>query len=588
MNGKEQLRAEWLSEIEKGLQGKNFWESLTPARLQEFIDADAEINAEDGWGFSPIHRIAENNENSAVIKKLIAAEADIHSKAKGSPPIHWAAQNNPSPAVIKEFITKDPSLIHDKSTGRRGNGNTPLHWAAESNKNVAVIKELIDAGANIHEKNANGETAHDLLSRNSALKDNTEAQELLRGKITNKTSNDDNDEYATSIRNDEYEMPPRNGLEDDKEYAKKVIEDWLTKSTSKKVVLLLGYAGTGKTHFIGSLNFGNIKPDFCALTGKAASVMREHGLKNARTIHSLFYEIDNENSTEDEPCFKPRQFPSRSDLVVVDECSVVSKEMVQELLSNVTEKLILLGDEGQLPPVKGESFFKSDEPYTIPLKFKEIHRQEKNSPILAFATRARQGQEIEASSNPDCMVEYTSTSSTNKSLYDKGEIIICGRNDTKHRLNKEALRRKGLTKNWLMEGMRVACSKNNHSLGLLNGTIWTVEQIKEIKKHNDGKEQREYFTAECTLIDDDGKKRKAHLINSSFRTDRERWDFSHFTNKKDRAVFDYGYAITCHKAQGSQWERVSIYVENMPDYDKWLYTAATRARKSLYVLFTKT
>ena len=139
-----------------------------------------------------------------------------------------------------------------------------------------------------------------------------------------------------------------------------------------------------------------------------------------------------------------------------------------------------------------------------------------------------------------------------------------------------------------MEGMQVVCVKNNHDLGLLNGTIWTVKKIGEKKQHTDGKINKNYVTAECILMDDDGKKRKAHLINSSFG--KSKFDDSHLKNK-NHAAFDYGYAITCHKAQGSQWERVSICVEiprSHEDYDKWLYTAATRAEKSLYVLFATT
>ena len=131
------------------------------------------------------------------------------------------------------------------------------------------------------------------------------------------------------------------------------------------------------------------------------------------------------------------------------------------------------------------------------------------------------------------------------------------------------------------------CVKNNHDLGLLNGTIWTVKKIRGKKQHTDGKVNKSYVTAECTLMDDEGNKRKAHLINSSFGRSKGNFDESHLKNK-NHAAFDYGYAITCHKAQGSQWERVSIYVE-MPrsydDYNQWLYTAATRAQKSLYVLF---
>ena len=592
MNGNEELRAEWLSKVEQGLWNKSFWKKLTPVQLQKFIDADAEINAQDRWGFSAIHRIAENNENPDVTKKLIDAGADIYSAtALGSPPLHWAAQNNQNPAVIKEFLTRDPNIINDKGVGNRGKGNSPLHWAAESNKNVAVIKELINAGANIHGKNANGETAHDLLSKNSALKDNTEAQELLlRGKITNKTSRDDNDEHATPLRNDEYKMPHRNGLDDEQEYAKKVIEDWIKKPTPQ-IARLWGYAGTGKTTFIQSLNFGKIKPHYCAFTGKAASVMRKKGMENATTIHGLIYNLDykttNEEHGDEDLTFKLRPRKNYLGLVIVDECSMVNKEIGQDLL-RVTEKLLVLGDQGQLPPVEGTGFFNRSDLDAIDLEFTTIHRQATDSPILDFATRARLGQKIEPSNDPACTVKIEPTPSNINSLHEKGDIIICWRNRTRHEFNQDALKMRNLTKGRLMEGMQVVCVKNNHDLGLLNGTIWTVKEVGNVAQHTDGKIQENYATAECILMDDEGKKRKAHLINSSFG--KSKFDFSHLKNK-NHAAFDYGYAITCHKAQGSQWERVSICVEiprSSDDYDKWLYTAATRAEKSLYVLFATT
>lgn len=602
MNGKEELRAEWLREIAKGRPNWNFWKSLTPARLQEFIDADAEINAPDSWGFSPIHRVAENNENPTVIKKMIGAGADIHSRAKGSPPLLYAAEKNKNPTVIKALIEAG-AKIHE-ATEKCGNnqsfvGNTALHWAASSNKNVAVIKELIDAGANIHEKNAYGKKAHDLLSRNSVLKDNTEAQELLRGKTTNKTSRDDNDEYATPLRNDEHEIHSRNGL--DEEEAKKVIEDWLKKPTPQ-ILRLWGRAGTGKTTFIAKLNFGNIKTRYCAFTGKAASVMRKKGLKGAKTIHGHFYDLV---ASAPQVKFELRILTSKPDLVIVDECSMVGEKMGQDLL-RVAKKILLVGDKNQLPPVEDEyksvdeaGFFNKSNLDATDLKFTRIHRQKENSPILDFADRAIQGRSITPSDNPNCTVKISSTQSAIDLLHDNGDIIICEDNRRRHELNEQARERLNLTENWLMEDMQIVCSKNNHDLGLMNGTIWTVKEIIEIKEHSDGKDPKDYFTAECILMNDEGKKKIAHLISSTFSADKEDWDTSHFINKRERAVFDYGYAITCHKAQGSEWERVSIYVDKSQKsqmhkfygkkyYDRWLYTAATRAQKSLYVLFANT
>ena len=597
-------RAKRLRMLGKKPVHEKFWKKLTIKKLRKFIATKVDINSQNERGETLLHfAVCYHKKNSGVARELIKAGADIHAKTnKGNTALHLAATKNGNGSVIRELIKAGADV-----NAKDGNGWTPLHLAAANNGSTNVIRELIKAGADIHakidsdetplhlaakngkehiirelikaradthEKNANGETAHDLLSKNNTLKDNKEVS------LRDKASSDDNDEYV---------KPPRDGL-GEKEYAKKVIKYWI-KKPKPQIARLWGYAGTGKTTFIQSLRFGKIKPSYCAFTGKAASVMKSKGMRNATTIHGLIYDFDRK-ATNDEHSdkglkFKLRRRKNLLDLVIVDECSMVNEEIGQDLL-RVTKKLLVLGDQGQLPPVKGTGFFNRNDLDAIDLEFIEIHRQAENSPILDFATHARLGKKIEPSNDPACTVKIEPTPNNINSLHEEGDIIICWRNKTRHQFNKEALKRRKLKERRLMEGMQVVCLKNNRDLGLLNGTIWTVKEVGKEKSHTDGKEQKNYLTKECVLMDDEGNETKAHLINSSFGKDK--FDMSHLKNK-NHAAFDYGYAITCHKAQGSQWERVSIYVEmwrGHEDYDKWLYTAATRAQKSLYVLFTNT
>ena len=531
-----QVIIEWQAIIDSRWDERELFWKQPLKRLQEFISVADGIGAQNERKETPLHHAVRHSENAEVIKELINAGADVNAKEADD----W----------------------------------TPLHYAAQWNPSIEVIRELIKAGADASAKNNAGKTPYDLLSYYSTLKDDKEAKELLsRGK----TSSDDNDEH---------EMPSRNGL-GEKGKAKIAIKNWIEKP-KPKIARLWGYAGTGKTTFIQSLKFDNIKPRYCAFTGKAASVMRQKGMKNATTIHGLIYNLDrktiNDEHGDEDLIFKLRSYKNLLDLVIVDECSMVNEEIGRDLL-RVTEKLLVLGDQGQLPPIEGTGFFNRDDLDAIDLEFTEIHRQEENSPILDFATRARLGQEIKESNDPACMVKVGSTQDAINSLHEKGDIIICWRRKTKHEFNQEALKRQNLKKRRLMEGMQVVCSQNNRHLHLWNGTIWTVKKTGKRKQHTDGKIEKDYLTAECILIDDEGNEKQAHLINSSFGKDN--FDMSHLKNK-NHAAFDYGYAITCHKAQGSQWERVAIYVD-MPrgfdDYNQWLYTAATRAQKSLYVLF---
>ena len=214
---------------------------------------------------------------------------------------------------------------------------------------------------------------------------------------------------------------------------------WL-KSKDQQVFRLFGYAGTGKTtlaHSLASDVSGNVL--FGAYTGKAVHVLQEKGCEEAQTIHSMLYHAqeksreelrrhehrlveiiteinaEHKDKTEEEiksfidnnseitiirsemeaerkrlaqPAFTLNQFSPVKDagLVVIDECSMVDDRMGQDLLSFGT-KVLVLGDPAQLPPVRGSGFFTDTE--TPDVMLTEIHRQAKDNPIIAMATKVR-------------------------------------------------------------------------------------------------------------------------------------------------------------------------------------------------------
>jgi exodeoxyribonuclease V len=207
------------------------------------------------------------------------------------------------------------------------------------------------------------------------------------------------------------------------------------------VFRVFGYAGTGKTtivsHAISDLGLttgtaglgGDVL--YAAFTGKAALVMTRKGTP-ASTIHSLIYHVSEPTEAEIEkikkeiadlavrlPSMGPaeRQFEEvrlkklelqlkdihkprftlnpgsilrDAKLLVLDEVSMVGDDMAHDLLS-FGKPVLVLGDPGQLPPVKGEGAFTKVQPDVM---LTEVHRQTGESAIIRLATMARQGKPI--------------------------------------------------------------------------------------------------------------------------------------------------------------------------------------------------
>jgi exodeoxyribonuclease-5 len=130
---------------------------------------------------------------------------------------------------------------------------------------------------------------------------------------------------------------------------------------------------------------------------------------------------------------------------------------------------------------------------------------------------------------------------------------------------------------------KIICLKNRHDLGLVNGMFVSLADIRD--------EGRLAFGATVTTEDGaviSGRHRfyKGHYDDHVQRDpDRERRDWRELRGLIETS---WGYAITCHKAQGSQWENVIVYDDRLSrtaeDRARWLYTAITRAERGLVIL----
>ena len=367
--------------------------------------------------------------------------------------------------------------------------------------------------------------------------------------------------------------------------------------SDQQLFRLFGYAGTGKTTLAKYAASGATL--FCAFTGKAAYVLRQKGCE-AFTIHQLIYcpkdrsqkklkalelelkntddpakiddlerQIEFEHKKLNSPNFvlNPDSPVKTADLVVVDEGSMVNKQIADDMMSFGT-KILILGDPAQLPPVMGAGYFIKAKPDFM---LTEIHRQARGNPIIGLATKVRQQEELWP--DGDMVVPWGSVTPDEVMGYDQ---IIVGRNATRKATNRKIRTLLGRQRNIPEENDRLVCLRNDHEVGLLNGAIWKVESCF------DGGEFLDLivYDPDCDANYIAVEAHRHHFLSDA-PTQIPFWI------RKEAQEFDYGYALTCHKSQGSQWNKVLIFDESRAfgrDAHKWLYTAVTRAAKEVKVV----
>jgi exodeoxyribonuclease-5 len=423
------------------------------------------------------------------------------------------------------------------------------------------------------------------------------------------------------------------------------IKHWFqNESENQQVFRLFGYAGTGKSTVLkfalqelglephrGEDDEGGFKPGVvtATFTGKAALVLRRKGTP-ARTIHSLIYKVVERTEQEIEearkkieemesaargltgydaveaeariqfhrqelakmkrPSFVRNEQTDASEaaLIVLDEVSMVGEEMAHDLLS-FKKPILVLGDPGQLPPIKGEGAFTKCQPDVM---LTEIHRQAEESAIIRLATMARNGEFIPYGQY-DAHVAKLRKGDVSPSQMLRGGQLICGMNATRFQLNNDMRYAAGLADGFLPTGPneKIICLKNQNDIGLINGMFLTLENIAGETEH--------FFSAAIrddegnyiggVGVDDEPERHriyKGHFLDH-VEQDKDRHDRD-WKIKRGLIEATFGWAITCHKAQGSQWENIIVWDDGLgrteADRRCWLYTAITRAERGLVLL----
>lgn len=333
--------------------------------------------------------------------------------------------------------------------------------------------------------------------------------------------------------------------------------------SEKQVRTCGGYAGTGKTRLLSHLAAARPMWRVCAFTGKAASILRRKGV-HAWTIHASIYRSVWEGSR-----FVRWEKKSKRDLgcegFLIDEASMVSKDIYEDLLSYGLP-IIAVGDHGQLPAV-GEDAGLMLEPDA---RLEELHRNA--GPIAKFAEYLRKGgaaydwphNGIPWTQTPNGSVFVTEQA---RDHFQSADQVICAFNRTRVAMNKAIV---GRTQP--RDGDRIMCLDNDAQTGVFNGMQGTMTWI----------DTREKTLGFLPYHHDAGD----GVIN--VRYDPDAWNNPKREKKKQqrgmRVGFDFGYAITAHKAQGDEWNKVVVIeqrCDKLWDHSRWAYTAASRAKESL-------
>ena len=373
---------------------------------------------------------------------------------------------------------------------------------------------------------------------------------------------------------------------------------------NEKYIVISGYAGTGKTtlvkFIIDALDVDKRKVAYVSYTGKAAEVLRKKGNPNAMTLHRLLYDSI------------PRQgggflrIPKKTleyTVIVVDEVSMVPKSMIDMLMKHRVF-IIFLGDPFQLPQIdKNESHNLLDHPHVF---LDEIMRQAAESEIIRLTMKIRNFENIDFGKGEEVLVASKNDLVTGHLTW--ADQIICATNNNRISLNNQVRALRGFEGDLPQNGEKMICLQNywedastdgegvlvNGMTGIITNPfpsfIYAPNYVK-MKNH-----KMPIIIGD--FISDDKKIYEKVEIDENMITKGQPfldWRESYALGKLKSKIgdiiprqFTYGYAITCHKAQGSEWDKVLVIEETFPfdktEHARWLYTAATRASEKLVLL----
>ena len=374
--------------------------------------------------------------------------------------------------------------------------------------------------------------------------------------------------------------------------------------SGERYTIISGYAGTGKSTLVKFIIAGlpGINPDedvvYTSFTGKATQVLSKKGNKNTSTLHKLLFE----SFPRPDGTFIRRpvtHIPYK--VVVVDEISMAPKSLISRLM-DYHVYVIGLGDPFQLPPVeKDEDNHLLDNPHVF---LDEIMRQAAESEIIQLTMKIRNGKPIPYMKGKE--VQVLKKEELNTGMLFWADQVLVATNAMRTKINDEMRQILGRGDK-PEDGDKVICCRNywdieaSGGFSLINGTIGTINNsfttFHQIPAYMfaDRKPKKidvlmTEFIGDCGesygVLGMDNKLIlegvKALDWKSEYRLGKSRYQ------SIIPLEFTYAYAITTHKSQGSEWDKVLVIEEKFPfdkeEHARWLYTACTRASGKLVLV----
>jgi exodeoxyribonuclease-5 len=331
----------------------------------------------------------------------------------------------------------------------------------------------------------------------------------------------------------------------------------------------------------------------CTFTWKAALVLQARGIYQASSIHGLLYKP--QENDKGELYFVRRdkfEVMSMFSMIVVDEASMVDRKMRRDIQSYGIP-VLYVGDKGQLPPISNnpaDALIDNNFMAEAEDSLEEINRQAKDSPIIRLSMDIRNGKRINYGKYGKGVFKITEEELIDEQneLLPKMSQIICGTNDCRRAANSFMRRLYGYNRKRMpVKGEKLIGLSNVLDKGLYNGQAWLC----------DDEDASSYSLSDSKNVNlslkspDNSDRRLTNCIfpeDNLFKTERMS-EAQIFKYLKDMEIYsiDFGYCITCHKSQGSSFDKVLVFEEKIGDrefHKKWLYTAVTRAVSKLIIV----
>jgi len=324
------------------------------------------------------------------------------------------------------------------------------------------------------------------------------------------------------------------------------------------VYIFSGVAGSGKSTIINEIN-DMLRKEYqksvavITLTGKAVSTLKDKGIHNAQTIHSYMYEpiTDEHDNLIGFELTDPSEL--LEDFIIIDEGSMINEEIFEDVF-DLGKKILVVGDENQLPPISKTNFNIMEESN---FRLEEIHRLAEGNPIIRLSQHILEHGTLPRNFQSD-HINFIQRGKMRSHLEQHGKGVICLRNDKMQ--------------------------------GIFNGEMFTIHSRHEYEYYMKGKKVE---LTKYLIIDDKGFYRSV-IVHDDVWGSEDVWikylyERDHEGESKKRLInlFDFGEAVTVWKAQGSEYQNLMFVDEDVSffvDRSKFRYTGVTRSKDMITIV----